>query len=188
MSESAASHRLLVLGYCLMPNHTHCIVVPLEHDAMARTFADIHSRHGQLVNLRSERHGHFWQDRYFSCVLDEPHLLMAARYIERNPVRAGLVTQPEEWSWSSARAHCGREESPMPLMELFKYIDSDPERWHDFINEPDCKKFAKRLTEHTLHGYALGSAVFVERLEMELGCSLRPGKRGRPAGNKDNAQ
>jgi putative transposase len=57
--------------------------------------------------------GHLWQGRYFSCVLDDPHMWACVRYVERNPMRAGVVERAEDWPWSSAAAHCGRRADPL---------------------------------------------------------------------------
>lgn len=180
-SESARENGATVLGYCAMPNHTHSIVIPQHREAMAATFAALHSRYAGFVNHRNQQHGHFWQGRYYSCVLDEPHLIMAARYIERNPVRAKLVTLPWQWRWSSAAAHCAIAPSLLPLGDLLTLIGFTPERWRQYILEEDSPGFGKYLLEKTLRGIPCGSDDFISRLETELNCKLVPRPRGRPA-------
>ena len=88
-----------------MPNHVHVIVVPFDEDGLRRTFADAHRRYTGFVNARHRWTGHLWQGRFGAVVMDEPHLGHALRYVSLNPVRARLVEQPQDWRWSSVRAH-----------------------------------------------------------------------------------
>ena len=87
-----------------MPNHLHLIAVPGLADGLRRAIGEVHRRYTRMVNLREGWRGHLWQGRFASCVLDEPHLLTAARYVELNPVRAGLIKTPSRYRWSSAAA------------------------------------------------------------------------------------
>ena len=80
-----------LLGYCLMTNHVHLIVVPEREDSLARGLGQAHCRYAHCVNARRRSTGHLWQNRFYSTVMDEVHLLAAMRYVERNPVRAGMV-------------------------------------------------------------------------------------------------
>lgn len=94
-----------VWAYCLMPNHVHLIAVPKRADGLRRAIGEAHRRYTRYVNFREGWRGHLWQGRFASYVLDESHLLAAARYVELNPVRAGLATAPSDYRWSSAWAH-----------------------------------------------------------------------------------
>ena len=105
-----------------MPNHVHLIAVPQSADGLKRAIGEVHRRYTRMVNFREGWRGHLWQGRFASCVLDEPHLLTAARYVELNPVRAGLSNTPSRYRWSSAAAHVrGRDDTVVrvgPLLEL----------------------------------------------------------------------
>ena len=94
-----------VWAYCLMPNHVHLIVVPSTPEGLARALGEAHRRYTRRVNFREGWRGYLWQGRFSSVVMDEPHLLNATAYVERNPVRARLAHRPEQWPWSSAGAH-----------------------------------------------------------------------------------
>ena len=94
-----------IWAYCLMPNHVHFVAVPQKPDGLARLFRLVHHRYARRTNKQHGWQGHLWQQRFFSCVMDEQHLLAAVRYVELNPVRAGLCRSPAEWPWSSVRAH-----------------------------------------------------------------------------------
>jgi REP element-mobilizing transposase RayT len=105
IQEYSDKYSFSLLDYSLMNNHVHYIGIPHKDDSLARTFNTAHMRYAQYFNKKNKRSGHLWQGRFFSCILDETYLIAAARYIERNPVRADLVTKPWEWKWSSAQAH-----------------------------------------------------------------------------------
>jgi REP element-mobilizing transposase RayT len=100
-------HGLDIWAYCLMTNHIHLVAVPEREESLARALRDAHTVYAMRFNTRTQMSGHVWQGRFYSCVLDESHLWAAVRYVERNPVRAGMVDRAEDHPWSSARAHCG---------------------------------------------------------------------------------
>ena len=88
-----------------MPNHVHLIVVPQSVESLRRAIGEVHRRYTRRINFRDRWRGRLWQGRFASFVMDEDHLLTAARYVELNPVRAGLVQAPSRYRWSSAAAH-----------------------------------------------------------------------------------
>ncbi len=105
MAEWCGAHKVKILAYCLMPNHVHLIAVPETSDGLRRAIGEVHRRYTRMVNFREGWRGHLWQGRFASFVLDESYLLTAARYVELNPVRAGLIGAPSRYRWSSAAAH-----------------------------------------------------------------------------------
>ena len=111
-----------VWAYCLMPNHVHLVMVPEREDGLHRSLAETHRRYTRHINFREGWRGYLWQGRFASFPMDERHMLAAVRYIELNPVRAGLCRAPEDWPWSSARAHLSGEEDDLvdvsPLLSL----------------------------------------------------------------------
>jgi putative transposase len=80
-----------------MTNHTHLIAVPETGSAMSNTMRDIHGAYASMFNRKYRITGHLWQTRFYSCVLDHEHLAHAVRYVERNPVRAGMVLRAEDY-------------------------------------------------------------------------------------------
>src|SRR6267142_2838354 len=102
-------HELSLLGYCLMSNHVHFVVVPRKPDALALSLKQTHGRYASYWNAAHRSSGHVWQGRFYSCPLDSYHLWVALRYVELNPVRAGLVAEAESWPWSesSSTSHIG---------------------------------------------------------------------------------
>ena len=105
LRDNLADARAAVLGYCLMTNHVHLIVVPECVDSLAILFRRVHGRYAQYYNTGCGRTGHLWQNRYFACVLGERHLWSGLAYVERNPARAGMVDRAPDYAWSSAEAH-----------------------------------------------------------------------------------
>jgi putative transposase len=95
---------LSVLGFCLMPNHVHLIVVPRTPKSMARAVGRTHYAYTHFFHTAHDHSGHLWQNRYYFTPLDQDHLVAALAYVDLNPVRAGHVATPEDYIWSSARA------------------------------------------------------------------------------------
>ncbi|MGH9656694.1 MAG: REP-associated tyrosine transposase [Bryobacteraceae bacterium] len=116
VASAALAYGLELHGWCLMTNHVHWIVLPKHEMAMAQAFRRAHSRFAGYVNRNHKRAaGHLWQGRYYSCALDEEHYFAALRYVERNPLRAGLVRSPAVYRWSSAPARLGLTPAPDSL-------------------------------------------------------------------------
>jgi len=107
LAHCGGRHGLEIWAYCLMTNHVHLIVRPAGPDSLARAIGEAHGHYARLVHRREGWSGHLWANRYYSAALGPGHLWSAVRYVERNPVRAGLAELSEDYPWSSARAHCG---------------------------------------------------------------------------------
>ena len=110
LRENFSLYGVALVGYCLMSNHIHLIAVPHKADGLAQALKQTHGRYASYWNAIHQSNGHVWQGRYFSCPLCQPHRWEALRYTELNPVRAGLVLEPELWPWSSAAYHCAAKE------------------------------------------------------------------------------
>jgi len=186
ISEYGDKHGLLVLAYCLMDNHVHFIVVPTQMDSLARVFNSAHMRYSQYFNAKHEVSGHLWQGRFFSCVLDSRRLLAAARYVERNPVRAGLVNSPEKWKWSSAAAHCSGKslDYGFALASLWECTGTGRAEWKEFLMEADNNSELSDIRSYTHSGRPLGEEVFVNALEKKFGRRLHALSVGRPRREK----
>jgi putative transposase len=115
VQRAATQFGVSLVGYCLMPNHVHWIAVPESPASLFKTFGRAHGRYAQYSNSLLQRSGHFWQNRFYSCAMDDAHLWAALRYIERNPVRSGLRAASEDWTWSSAAVHVGLQAAPQWL-------------------------------------------------------------------------
>jgi len=177
LAESCAKAATEVWAYCLMPNHVHLILVPSHGDGLRAALGEAHRRYTRRINRREDWRGHLWQERFHSFPMDEPHLAAAARYVERNPVRAGLAKRPEDWAWSSARAHLdGRDDALVRAAPLTtRYPD-----WRGYLKQDLDAATLNTLRQHGRNGRPLGSAEFVAKLESELGRRIGTGRRGRP--------
>ena len=91
IAQFCRAEHVAIWAYCLIPNYVHMIVVPQSAESLRRSISEAHRRYTRWTNFREGWRGHPWQGRFASFVMDEDHLLTAARYVDLNPVRAGLV-------------------------------------------------------------------------------------------------
>jgi putative transposase len=178
MSEWCAKREVEIWSYCLMPNHVHLIAVPAAADALATAIGEAHRRYTLRVNEREGWRGYLWQGRFASFPMDEAHLLAAARYVELNPVRAGLVERPEDYLWSSARAHLGGRDDI--LVRATPLLRRRPD-WNALLRSGMPQEELERIRKHGSTGRPLGHPPFVAQVEAEVGRSLAAGRPGRPA-------
>lgn len=174
MAEWCRKSQTDVWSWCLMPNHVHLIVVPQSEDGLARAIGEAHRRYTRRINFREKWRGHLWQERFASFPMDERYLLAAARYVEMNPVAAGLVRRPEEYRWSSASAHMeGKDDGLVKVAPLLEMISD----WQSYLalSTPDELDL---LHSHERTGRPLGTNTFLQRLEQILGRELQPKKPG----------
>jgi putative transposase len=164
-----------IWAYCLMPNHVHLIAVPPSKEALTAAIGEAHRRYTQRVNSREGWSGHLWQGRFSSFPMDEAHLWIAARYIELNPVRAGLVQEPWQYRWSSAKAHMdGRDDVLLrasPLLEMFG-------NWIEYLSQGISSEETEVFGRHERTGRPLGNEGFLSAIEKVLGLDLQLGKPG----------
>lgn len=182
LGDTARSNGVTILALCLMTNHVHLIVFPPDANALDRVMGQSHWRHAQTINRLHGRSGHLWQGRYFSCPLDDEHLLAAMRYVERNPVRARMVRLAEEYAWSSARSHCGERCGLTPgLIDTATWSRRyPPETWRRMLRDPDDDALVQRLRGATRTGRPLATDAVLSKLEARLNRRLRALPRGRP--------
>ena len=173
LSEHAASSGLRVVGYCPMTNHVHIVGLPETEASMANTFRHVNGRFAQYWNTEWNRSGHLWQNRYYSCPVEEAAVGRVLAYVERNPVRAGIVMSADDYEWSSAREHLGRAEwGPMLDAEWWSARWTAGE-WRQVLKGGgECKRELREIREATYAGRPLGSAVFVSGVEEKLGRKL----------------
>ena len=165
-----------------MPNHVHLIAIPQSEDGLRSAIGEAHRRYTRHVNFRQGWRGHLWQGRFSSFPIDESYLLAAARYVELNPVRAGLAREPWSYPWSSAHAHLtGVNDHPIQAASL-RVIVTD---WRGFLLSPLSEKDIEALRKHERTGRPFGNERFVEKLEVTLGRILRRQKPGRKTGGDE---
>ncbi len=179
MDEWCRKCGVAVWAYCLMPNHVHLVVVPERDDSLHRAIGETHRRYSRMINFRENWRGHLWQGRFASFPMDETYLLAAARYVELNPVRAGLVTKASEWPWCSARAHLAAADDGLVTVAPLLEMAGD---WQLFLAEAPDNVLSENIRKHERTGRPLGSVDYVERLESALDRPLKkrkPGPKGK---------
>ena len=177
MAEESTRFGVTFLCWCLMSNHVHLIAVPESKDSLARAIGEAHRRYTRMKNFASGVRGYLFQGRFNSCVLDQQHLLAAGRYVEKNPVAAGLIGRPQEYPWSSCRYNCELTEED-PLLRN-RQLPSMVDNWSRFLEETDTE-VERNLLRKTRVGRPAGDENFVLRLEVLAGRALRikqPGRR-----------
>ncbi len=180
VQHSARQFQTRLLGYCLMSNHVQWIANPGQPDSLARAFGEAHGRYAHYANALRNRSGHFWQNRFFSCAVEATHLWAALRYVERNPLRAGLVAVAEEWPWSSAAARTGGVARPDWLEVGAWSARFSAEEWRAYLSSSELTEADLHLRINTYTGRPAGSAAFLARAEATLCRRLGPKKGGRP--------
>lgn len=178
LARAGDRHGLELWAYCLMPNHVHLVVRPGRRDSLARTIGEVHGQYARSLHRRQGWDGHLWANRYYAAALGPDRLWAAVRYVERNPVRAGLVDRAEDFPWSSARAHCGL--APGPPLSPQRPFPGAIANWRYWLaGEPD-EAGERAIRSCTARGLPAGSPEFVADLERRLDRPLRPQRRGRP--------
>lgn len=185
LREYAARFDLDVLAYCLMSNHVHPVAAPATDAALARVLRPLHLRYAQRVNRAKGWKGHLWQGRYFASALDEPYFWAAIRYVELNPVSAGMVTRAEDYPWSSARAHCAGTSNPvLSRAERWVTLLRAVNDWSAWLAAGESPERVKILRRNASKGLPCGSDEFVEALGRKSGRDLRY----RPQGGQAKAK
>lgn len=177
--EHAANNGLRVLGYCLMSNHVHLVVVPEDEDALGRGIRRIHGRFAQFWNSARGGSGHMWENRFFSCPVAPQRVWAVMRYVELNPVRAGMVDDAVAYPWSSAVAHVSGVDRSGVLDLNWWSREWDQGCWRAAL-EAGPGSGVDAIRRATQSGRPFGEATFVEELEKRLGRPLAPRPRGRP--------
>jgi putative transposase len=192
LRENARKHAIEVIAYCLMRNHVHLVVVPSSADALHRTLKAVHGQYAQRVNRMRDLAGHLWQGRYFSSPLDSNYLRNAIRYVELNPLRAGIARRAEQYEWSSAAAHCGLRIDPLVDARPRSIVLADIEDWSQWLAEGLSDESVAKIRNNCRQNLPCGSEAFVDELERSIGRQLRHRKAGRrpdnPALDPDSAE
>lgn len=172
-----------LLGYCLMPNHWHLVLWPRHDGELGRFMQRLTITHVRRWHeyRRTTGGGHVYQGTYKSFPLQtDHHLLTVLRYVESNPLRAGLVKQAERWPWCSLS---GRDDAQQMLSD---WPLDRPRDWAEIVNTIPQKE-VEEVTASLIKGKPFGADAWQERIAAKLGLqsTLRP--RGRPITQKNSA-
>lgn len=186
LRDAAREYELAVHAYVLMPNHVHLLLTPKHADSVARGMQSIGRRYAQLFNQAHGRTGTLWEGRFKSCVLEpESFFLRSLQYIEQNPVRTGLVQNPEDWFWSSYRHHIGAETVPWITDHVMYWnLGNTPferqHRWQKDLLDSLPETDVMEVSDHLNHGWPLGSDIFLAKLAQKTDRPVKVRQPGRP--------
>ncbi len=181
-----------VYGYCLMTNHVHLIIDPCEDKAsLGKLMKRLAGRQTRYVNHLERRSGSLWEGRYKSSPIEtDSYLLACCRYVDLNPVSAGMVKRVEDYAWSSYRQKGGIEEDKWVdddscYLGLSKNKQEREQRYRHYINK-GMPENERQLISHSLQrGQLTGTHHFIEEVEERLGIRIENRGRGRPKTKKE---
>jgi putative transposase len=186
--DAVATDSMQVLAYALMPNHWHLLLRPQREGDLSRFMHRLTLNHTKRWHgsRSTTGRGHLYQDRYKSFpVCDDRYLLNVCRYIEANPLRAGLVGRAEDWLWSSAREHGAISQTAMSedsrvRLPLEPFPILLPDNWLDVVNgnadASETESIRKSIARGSPYGEEVWSRAASEKLEIQVPAK----RRGRP--------
>jgi putative transposase len=155
-----------------MTNHVHFIAIPEKETSLAKAFGEAHRLYTRMKNFQKDVRGYLFQGRFGSCVMDEKHLVAAARYVEQNPIRANIVKTPGDYQWSSARFHPGI--SPSDILVTDRSMLGLVKDWHE-LHTSGSKNANEILRTGVRVGRPLGDDAFLRNIENITGLNLHKG-------------
>lgn len=187
LKEACWYHGSHVHAYVLMSNHVHLLVTPSRPDGVAKVIQSVGRRYVRYFNDVHERTGTLWEGRYKASLIDPEHyLLTCCRYIELNPVRAGVVQSPGDYRWSSYAHHVGKLRDPL-ISDHAQYValgQGAAERqaaYRELFRRVPIDPSAVSLICDTANRcLVLGTERFKDQIEQALSRRVRLGKAGRP--------
>ena len=186
-ARCAGKHGLRLHGYALMDNHVHLLVGADATGAAGATMRALGALFGRRYNARHGRTGHLWEARFRSFLVDtDRYLLQCLAYVERNPVRAGIVARAEDFRWSSARHHLGLAHDPRVTSHpTFLAVDGIAARrsaaWRQALEATPPAGVLEELRDRGRDGRPFGGSMFAEEIARRSGLPTGAAKRGRPA-------
>lgn len=146
-----------LFAYCLMSNHVHLLVEPPTRHSLADMFHGINMKYAQYFQRRTRSTGHVWQNRYFSCVMRDEHIFYGFRYVECNPVRAGLVERAWDYPWSSARKRVGRGYPKIMIEDPTRHLKIP--NWQEYLMEQDDEAILEYIRRQTRRNLLAGKEI-----------------------------
>lgn len=183
--ELSVKYQVAVHAYCLMTNHIHFLVTPKADDSISKTMKVIGSRYAQYINKKYKRTGTLWEGRHKSSLIQsERYLLTCYRYIELNPVRAGMVLMPEEYQWSSYGSNAWGDVSWLSAHDEYLRLGSDifsrAKAYRELFQHQLCDADLQNVRKSTHYCQPLGDERFVEFIRQRYGIQCGQMQRGRP--------
>ena len=188
LKEYADKFYVAIHAWVLMTNHVHILCTPNRQFSVSQMMQALGRRYVQYFNRRYNRSGTLWEGRFRSCLVqEESYLLQLYRYIELNPVRAGMVNDPADYTWSSYQCNglgkISKLLSPHPLFSGLGASDETRQSaYRALFTEHVEGQLLDDIRQAANKGLVLGSKRFVEEVEALTGKRLKEGSRGRPVG------
>jgi putative transposase len=185
LERAARTYRVAIHAYVLMTNHVHLLITPGLEGGVSRMMQYLGRQYVRYINKTHGRSGTLWERRFYASVVEtEAYLLTLHRYIELNPVRAGIVKAPEQYKWSSAKDHLAPMGSSLiadhdVYMRLGATPSARARAYGALIGEPLEEGALSQIRSAARHGEVLGSDQFKDQIEMQLGRRVRLGRPGR---------
>lgn len=171
-----------ILSYCLMTNHVHLLSKPQEDESLYKMMQGVTLCYTQHINRKYNRTGRLWESRYLSCIVDsERYLWAVARYIEQNPVRAMMTVNPEDYPYSSARAHFGLVKNELISDDLFP--ESQRKDYISFVRGEIEEEQLKEIRASIRTGRPFTSNTCLKTIEEKLARRLAALPIDRPRKN-----
>ncbi len=193
LQDAAKRHELLVHAYVLMTNHVHILATPRTKDSIPKTLQSVGRRYVQYFNYAYIRTGTSWEGRYKAAVIDSDRYLLACmRYIELNPVRAGMVAHPREHPWSSyAATALGKENKLVRAHTLYRQLGANESArqstYRQLFRAAIGRADLEAIRESTNKGWVLGNDRFREKIERLSGRRTAPNPRGKPRKEREES-
>lgn len=190
LREAALKFECHIHAYVLMTNHVHLLVTPPVAGAVSRMMQTVGRRYVRYINDAIGRTGTLWEGRYKSSLVDsERYVLACYRYIELNPVRAGMVVEPAEYPWSSYRCNgLGQDDSllsPHPLyLRIAGEADERRSLYRELISQALTDEDMAAIRQYVQRQRALGPGKFQAQIEQQLQRRAGLGRPGRPVKEK----
>ena len=187
LHDAASASGTRCLAWCLMDNHVHLILVPSTADGLRAMLGEAHRRYTRHVNFREGWSGHLFQGRFASYPMDNTHLMVALRYVENNPVAAGLVSNASDWQWSSARSHLAGKLAKGDQLTDIAEMGRHVRNWRAMLRHgleagemgAVGEEFAEAIEARLRTGRPLADPHQITAWEGELDRPLAPSKPGR---------
>lgn len=190
LREAALKFGCRVHAYVLMTNHVHLLVTPPVAGAVSRMMQTVGRRYVRYINDAIDRTGTLWEGRYKSSLVDsERYVLACYRYIELNPVRAGMVVEPAEYPWSSYRYNGLGQDDPLLIahpsyLQIAGEADERRSLYREVVSQALTDEDMAAIRQYVQRQRALGSDRFQAQIEQQLQRRARLGQPGRPAKKK----
>lgn len=188
LKEYSKKYQVDIHAWVMMTNHVHLLCTPRQAGAVSRMMQSVGRRYVRYFNFEYKRSGTLWEGRYKSCLIQEEYYLLEVyRYIELNPVRAKMVTDPGEYRWSSFQINALGKSSelctPHPdYLALGSDASSRQENYRALFTRHIDGELLKEIRENTNKGMVVGNDRFREEIESLTGRRVKSKKRGRPLG------